>query len=76
MYISKFIARYVQLYILIDALIELETNADINVSSSAGDIAQNGRTAAMTSNAESEVPSTDQGMQIFYLCFNSPDHCL
>ena len=41
---------------------ELETNADINVSSSAGDAAQNGRTAAMTSNAESEVPSTDQGI--------------
>ena len=53
---------YVQLYILIDALIEPDTNADINVSSSAGDTAQNGRTAAVTSNAESEVPSTNQGM--------------
>ena len=50
------------MYVLIDALIEPDTNADINVSSSAGDTAQNGRTAAMTSNAESEVPSTDQGM--------------
>ena len=59
---------YVQLYILIDALMELETNADINVSSSGGDTAQNGRTAAMTSNAESEVPSTDQGMYTVGTC--------
>ena len=62
---------YVQVYILIGALIELETNADINVSSSAGDTAQNGRTAAMTSNAESEVPSTDQGMYRVGMCIES-----
>ena len=58
---------YVQVYIFIDALMELETNADINVSSSAGDAAQNGRTAAMTSNVETEVPSTVQGMYTRYL---------
>ena len=40
----------------------MSTNADVDVSSSAGDAAQNGRTAAVTSNAESEVPSTDQGI--------------
>ena len=49
--------------ILIDALREMETNADVNVSSSAGVEAQDGRTAAIASNAESEFPSTDQGMQ-------------
>ena len=54
-------AMYVQVYILIDALRVTETNVDINVSSSAGDTAQNGRTAAMTSNADSEVSSTEQG---------------
>ena len=59
------------IYVLIDALIEPETNADINVSSSEGDTAQNGRTAAMTSNAESEVPSTDQGMYTVGMCIES-----
>ena len=54
---------YLWVYILIDSFREMETNVDVNVSSSAGDAAQNGRTAAMKSNAESEVPSTEQGMQ-------------
>ena len=55
------LCTYVQVYILIDALRVMETNVDINVSSSADDTTQNGRTAAMTSNADSEVPSTEQG---------------
>ena len=55
---------------------ELDTNADINVSSSAGDTAQNGRTAAMTSNAESEIPSTDQGMYTVGMCIESVCHIL
>ena len=44
----------------------METNADISVSSSAGDTAQNDRTTLMTINAELEVPSSDQG--ILYVC--------
>ena len=58
----------VQLYILIDALIEPETNANINVSSSAVVTAQNCRIAAMTSNAESEIPSTHPGMYTVGMC--------
>ena len=59
------------IYILIDALIEPETNVDINVSSSEGDTAQNDRTTATTSNAEAEVPSTDQGMYTVGMCTES-----
>ena len=54
------------MHILTDALREMETNADMSVSSSACDTAQNDRTTLMTINAESEVPSTDQG--ILYVC--------
>ena len=57
-------AMYVQVYILIDALRVTEFNLDINVSSSADDTTQIGRTLAMTSNVNSQVPSTEQGMYV------------
>ena len=50
---------------------EPEINVDVNVSSSADDTAQNDRTAAMTSNAECEVPQTDQGMYTVGMCIES-----
>ena len=58
------------MYALIDASRMISTNVDVNVSSSAGDTTQNGRTAAMTSNAETEVPSSDQGI-CSRLCIDS-----
>ena len=42
-------------------------NADSNIFSRAGDTPQNIRTAEMTSNAESEVLSTDQGSYTMYV---------
>ena len=56
------ICTYMCTYILIDDLREVEANGDITVSSSASDTTEIGKTAAMTSNVESEFPSTDQGI--------------
>ena len=47
-------------------------NTDGKMSSSAGDTAQDVRTAAMTSNAESEVLSTDQGIATMCIKFSPP----
>ena len=52
------------LYILIGGLREAETDAGVDVSSSASETAQNGRSITVTSNAESEVQSTSQGIYV------------
>ena len=49
------------MYIFTDCLREFETDGSINLCTSVGGTTQSGRTSAMTSNAEYEVPSTDQG---------------
>ena len=49
------------MYTFTDVLRAFETDGSVNLSTSVGGITQNSRTSAMTSNAESEVPSTDQG---------------
>ena len=42
-------------------------NTDGKMSSSAGDTTQNVRTVAMTSNTESEVPSSNQSTYVCYI---------
>ena len=49
----------IRILILIDGFREMD-NTDGKMSSSEGDTTQNVRTVAMTSNTESEVPSTNQ----------------
>ena len=60
------ILMYVCMHILIDGLREMD-NADVNESSSVGNTTQNVRNAALTSNAEAEVPSTDQSTYVYYV---------
>ena len=61
-----YILMYVCMHILIDGLREMD-NADVNVSSTVGDTTQNVRTAAVTSNAEADVLSTDQSTYVYYV---------
>ena len=56
-----YVHTYMCMHILIDGLREMD-NTDRNISSSAGDTAQNVRTEALASNTESEILSTDQGI--------------
>ena len=73
------------MYTLVDGLREAETDADVNVSSSASETAQNVSSATVTSNAESKVQSTSQGMYVhcnhvhtiwFTTNFKSTQDCL
>ena len=66
MYVCMYILTYICIHILIDGLREMG-NTDGKMSSSAGYTTQNIRIAAMTSNAESEVLSTDQGIRTIFI---------
>ena len=52
---------YKHLYIFTAGLRESKNNGSGNLSTSVGGTTQNNRTSPMSSDAESEVPLTDQG---------------